>query len=281
MTRVFGILGHPISHSLSPLMHQAAFEALGCDAIYAPFDVPPAALSDVLRGLVACGIAGLNVTVPHKEAVVPCLDALAEEAKVLGAVNTMVVRHGRLIGYNTDVVGFERALEELGWQPRRCTAILLGAGGAAKAVAWVLSRTPGSRLIIANRHLDRAQRLAAWLTRLRPRCRIEVRVLGPVDVRGCDLLVNATPIGMKGEATIPSIRGFSRRVLVYDLVYHRLTALVRQARRHGCVAANGASMLVYQGAEAFRLWWRRPAPVDVMRRAVERALRAQSRVHRP
>lgn len=274
MTRVFGILGYPVGHSLSPLMHQAAFDALRLDAIYAPFDVPPPLLSEILRGLTACGIAGLNVTVPHKEAIVPFLEELAEDAKALGAVNTIVVRRGRLIGYNTDVIGCERALNELGWKRRRCIAMILGAGGAAKAVGWVLSRAPGSHLIIANRHLDRANGLAAWLRRLRPRCRVEVQGLEAVDVRGCDVLINATSIGMTDEAGAPVVRGLHPGVTVYDVVYNRPTALVRQARRAGCVAAGGVSMLVYQGAESFRLWWRRSAPVHVMRRAVERALRA-------
>lgn len=273
MTRVFGVLGFPVTHSLSPVMHAAAFEALGLDALYAPFEVPPSQLARVLRGLVACGIDGLNVTVPLKEAIVPHLNGLEGDARVLRAVNTIVIRSGRLIGHNTDVAGFARALRELGWRPRPSTAVLLGAGGAAKAAAWALTQTPGMRLMIANRHLARARRLADWLQRARPGCRTQTQGLREVDLRGCDLLVNATSVGMRaGDAPVP-LTGLTKRMMVYDLVYNRPTPLVRMAQRKGCVASGGASMLVYQGAEAFRLWWRREPPVDAMRRAVERALR--------
>ena len=160
MTRVFGVIGDPISHSLSPVMHNAAFEALGIDALYTAFEVSPKQLRPVLRGLVACGIDGLSVTIPHKEAIVPLLDCCESDAKALGAVNTVVVRHGRTVGYNTDVDGFARALKELGWRPGPCAAVILGAGGAARAVAWALSRAPGIRLTIANRRLERARQLA-------------------------------------------------------------------------------------------------------------------------
>ncbi|MBI4354578.1 MAG: shikimate dehydrogenase, partial [Candidatus Omnitrophica bacterium] len=216
MTRVYGILGDPVSHSLSPLMHHTAFEALRLDAVYAPFEVPPSTVGDLLRGLVTCGINGLNVTVPHKETIVPLLDELAEDARALDAVNTIVVRRGRTIGYNTDVIGFEQALQELGWTRRRSAAMILGSGGGARAVAWVLSRAPGTHLIIANRHRDRAQRLAEWLKRLRPRCHVEVRGLDAVDVRGCELLINATAMGMTAQIEAPSIRGLTSQVMVYD-----------------------------------------------------------------
>lgn len=324
MTRIFGVIGHPISHSLSPLMHQAAFEHLGLDAVYAPFEVPPRRLRAMVRGLTAAGIDGLNVTVPLKEAVVPLLDRLNREADALGAVNTIVVRRGRTLGCNTDVAGFLQALAELGsplrssspllrsfeeakkspcsaiasqrplrssksgggrgfatakqgWRPRPGRAVILGAGGAAKAVAWALTKRPGVELTIANRHLARAQRLARWLRRVRPSCAVRAQRLSGVRLDGVDLLVNATSLGMKAGDPMPvSLRGAPRTLFVYDLVYNRMTPLVARARRQGCVAANGTSMLVYQGAEAFRLWWRRRPPVAVMRRAVERALRARN-----
>lgn len=278
MTRVYGVIGSPISHSLSPVMHQAAFEHLGLDAVYAPFEVPPRRLRAMVRGLVAAGIDGLNVTVPLKETVVPLLDRLDPEAQALGAVNTIVVRRGRTAGYNTDVAGFLRALNELGWRPRPCRAVILGAGGAAKAVAWALAKQPGTELLIANRHLARAQRLAGWLRRRRPGSSVRAIPLARVTLEGQDLLVNATSLGMAPGDPMPvSLRGAPRRMRVYDLVYNRATPLVARARRQGCVAANGTSMLVYQGAEAFRLWWRRPPPMAVMRRAVEQALRVSSR----
>ncbi len=276
MTRVFGVMGHPIDHSLSPAMHQAAFRALGLDAIYAPFDVPRAQLASVLQGLVAAGIDGLNVTVPLKEAVLPCVDALQREARILRAVNTLVIRQGRLIGYNTDVEGFAKALAELGWRPKPCAALLLGAGGAAKAVAWALTRTRGIRLTIANRHRARAEALVRWLRRQRPGCHVAAQSLREAQVDGQDLLVNATSVGMHpGDVPPIDVTNLSRRAVVYDLVYHRTTPLVQAARRRGCLATNGVSMLVYQGAASFRLWWHREPPIAVMRQAVERAIRTR------
>jgi len=282
MTRVFGVMGFPINHSLSPVMHNAAFKALGLDAIYAPFEASPAKLSRVLRGLLACGIEGLNVTVPLKETVVPFVDAMAQEAKDLAAVNTIVVQHGQMIGYNTDVIGFIRALEELGWRHRPCRAVILGAGGAAKAVAWALTRDKGTSLTIANRHIARAKRLARWLTRQRPWCRIQAQSLERIELHEQELLVNATPVGMRArDGWLIDRKTLHRSLTVYDLVYHRTTPLVQEAQRRGCLAANGLSMLVYQGAESFRLWCRRSPPIAVMRQAVEQTVHSpQTIVHR-
>ena len=283
MTRVFGVTGHPIDHSLSPRMHQAACDALRLDAVYAPFDVPPADAGPVLRGLIATGVSGLNVTVPLKEVMVRHVDRLTGDAAALRAVNTVVIRNGRAIGHNTDVIGIARALRELGWpacrdargagrRGRPCAALILGAGGAAKAVAWALSSVRGTQITLANRHPKRAQQAAAWLRRARKGCHVTVQPLRGLDARPYRLIINATSVGMQGDARLVNPRHLTRGQLVYDLVYNRPTRLVREARRRGCVAAGGVSMLVYQGAAAFELWWHRPAPVAVMRRAVEEAL---------
>ena len=146
MTRLFGVMGYPIGHSLSPAMHTAALRALRCDALYAPFEVPPNTLGPVLRALSFAGVEGLNVTVPLKETVLPHLHSLDPTAKAMGAVNTIVIRRGRAKGYNTDGTGFGLALRELGWRPGPSRVLLLGAGGAARAVAWELARTRGMRL---------------------------------------------------------------------------------------------------------------------------------------
>jgi len=274
MTRVFGVIGYPISHSLSPVMHTAVFRALGLDAVYAPFEVSPRTLSLVMRGLVAAGIEGLNVTIPHKEALGRSLDALEGDAKHLRAVNTIVIRHRRLIGFNTDGVGFLTALGDLRWKPAAGVVTVLGAGGAAKAVVWALSQYPSLRLVVANRHPARADQLVRWLHRLRPRVEAQAQSLRQVRLRDTALLVNATSVGMDEADGLPcELKGLRRETVVYDLVYNRLTPLVREARRHGCVATTGVSMLVYQGAESFRLWWRREPPLAVMRQAVEETLR--------
>ena len=276
MTRIFGVIGHPIAHSLSPAMHTAALKALRVDAVHSAFDVPPRFVRPMLRAFTLAGVDGLNVTVPLKEAVMPLMHRFDASAKTIGAVNTIVIRNRRLTGYNTDGIGFLRAVRELGWRPRPTQALLLGAGGAAKAVAWELSRVRGMRLTIANRHQARAAQLVRWLKRHRPSAYVHsvawVRASGAA--RGAGLVVNATTVGMKPRDRAPiDPASLQRGTIVYDLVYHRETALVRLARRRGCVAANGVSMLLYQGAESLRLWLHRAPPINIMRRALERALR--------
>lgn len=273
MTRLFGVMGHPIDHSLSPVMHAAAFRALRLDALYAPFDVPPDLLRPMLRGLILAGVEGFNVTVPLKERVIPLLDRVDPAARALGAVNTIVVRGRRTIGYNTDGIGFAKALHELGWRRKPSRALILGAGGAARAVAWELARTAGSHVTIANRHPARAKRLARWLSRAHPRASIQVMPLDRVVLDGINLVVNATTVGLKAsDRLLIDPQQLQRGTIVYDLVYHRETSLVRAARRRGCVAANGLSMLLYQGAESFRLWLHRAPPIETMRRALLRAV---------
>jgi len=285
VTRLFGVVGYPISHSLSPVMHAAAFRALRLDALYEPFEVPPRFLDPMLRGLTLAGVEGLNVTVPLKEAVLPLLDRVDSDARAIGAVNTIVIRNRRLIGYNTDTIGLRMALSELGWpacaaprsaagrRPRPTCAVILGAGGAARAAAWELSRIRESCLTIASRHLRRAQTVVGWLARARPRVCVKAVPLTKVCFEDAELLVNATTVGMRASDGMPiDASQLRRETLVYDLVYHRETALVRAARRRGCVAANGQSMLLYQGAASLRLWLRREPPIAVMRRALVRAV---------
>ena len=274
MTRLFGVIGHPIGHSLSPVMHTAAFRALHLDALYAPFDVPPSLLRPMLRGLILAGVAGLNVTVPLKERVIPLLDRVDPAARALGAVNTIVVRARRTVGYNTDGAGFVKALEELGWRRGPTRALILGAGGAARAVAWELARTAGSQVTIANRHPARAAHLARWLSRAHPRARIQAIALNRVTLDGVEVVVNATTVGLQAaDRLLIDPRRLERGTIVYDLVYHRETALVRAARRRGCVAAHGLSMLLYQGVEAFRLWLHRSPPIETMRQSLTGAVK--------
>ena len=276
MTRLFGIIGSPIGHSLSPAMHMAALQARGLDARYTALEIPPRFLRPALRALILAGVEGLNVTVPLKEGVVRLMDRLDVSARAAGAVNTIVIRNRRTVGYNTDGIGFVRAVGELGWRPRPdAQAVVLGAGGAARAVAWELARRGRGCVAIANRHPARAKRLAAWLSRQRPSACVCAVPLGEVDVAAADLVVNATTVGMRaGDRPLIDPSRLRRAAIVYDLVYHRETALVRGARRRGCVAAGGLSMLLYQGAESFRLWMGRPAPVKTMRHALMRAMRS-------
>ncbi|MBI3010848.1 MAG: shikimate dehydrogenase [Candidatus Omnitrophica bacterium] len=277
MTRLFGIIGYPITHSLSPAIHEAAFKALRVDALYSAFSVSPQDLPVILRALVLAGVDGLNVTIPLKEAVLPFLDRIDPTAKAIGAVNTLVIHKGRVSGYNTDAIGFRAALKELGWKFRPCEAVILGAGGSARAVAWELARVAGSRLVIANRHRRRAELLVRWLKRHHPSIRAEAIGLSRLQLEKAQLLVNATSVGMKPQDDMllkPSL--LHPGLTVYDLIYHRQTPLVREAKRHGCLAAGGTSMLLYQGAASFKLWWKRTPPLQVMRKALAKKLEGEA-----
>lgn len=281
MTRLFGVIGHPIAHSLSPAMHTAGLEALRLDACYGAFDVPPKFLRPMLRALVLAGVEGLNVTVPLKEAVLPLVDRLDATAKAIGAVNTLVIRNRRITGYNTDAVGFSESLiEELGGIPN-AQVLLLGAGGAARAVAFALTGLGPRTIWVANRTPRRAEALVKWLRRsLGRRTRPHVAQIPwraetlRAAAGAADLVVNATSVGMRaGEAPPIDPEWLRPATRVYDLIYQRETALVQGARGRGCIAANGESMLLYQGAASLRLWTRRTPPIQEMRAALRHAVR--------
>jgi shikimate dehydrogenase len=267
-----GIFGYPVTHSRSPAMHNAAFRALKLNYYYLPFAVHPAGLADAIQAIRALGLTGVNLTIPHKERVLPYLDGLSAEARRIGAVNTVVNHRGRLIGHNTDGRGFLLALQAA-WNlslPGRGVC-LLGAGGAARAVAMALVDAGVERLFIANRHLNRAQRLAHVIRGGRAR----VRVIPLSDSAlqrasaDCDCLVNATAVGLRpGDPRLTSPAVVKRFSFVCDLIYQpAVTPLLRDARSAGCRTMNGLGMLVHQGALSFELWTGRKAPVSVMMRA--------------
>jgi shikimate dehydrogenase len=277
MTRLFGVIGHPVGHSLSPAMQTAALEALRLDACYGAFDVPPRFLRPILRALTLSGLEGLNVTVPLKQAVIPLLDRLDPSAKAIGAVNTIVIGNRRLAGYNTDGTAFREALkQDLKITARGKRVLLLGAGGAARAVAWALAGMKPRAITVANRTASRALGLARWLehSAKTPASAVRWRASAlRTAVQHAELIINATTVGMRPGDGPPVDPAWLRRSAgVYDLVYHRQTALVRAARRRGCIASGGLSMLLYQGAESLRLWTHRTPPIEVMRRALGRAV---------
>ncbi|MGB9661554.1 MAG: shikimate dehydrogenase [Moorellaceae bacterium] len=277
-TRAVGLLGYPVSHSFSPLLHNAAFHALGLDWVYLAFAVEPSALPAAVAGLRALGFAGANVTIPHKETVMAWLDEIDPLARLIGAVNTIVVREGKLAGYNTDGSGFRRSLEEAGVDPAGKRALVLGAGGAARAVVFTLVQSGCATLLLANRTPERAHELARAVGAFSA-TPIEVlpwedRALAEV-MPGVDLIINTTSIGMsphqEGVPLDPEL--LQPHHLVYDLVYNPLeTRLLAAARRRGCRTVSGLSMLLYQGAEAFTLWTGREAPLEVMRETLSRFL---------
>lgn len=287
------LLAHPAGHSFSPAMHGAAFAALGMDAEYRALDVPPGALAQAVARLAEPQFLGANVTVPHKEAVVPLMHELTPAARSVGAVNTIVNRAGRLVGHNTDGEGFLRALDELPLEARTAetgsapshgglagaTCVVLGAGGAARAVVHALTGA-GAHVHVHNRNMARAERLVADLA---TGGRGSVAVAQDVSalLPHTDLLVNTTSVGMSGgpePSGLPLLTAAQLATLpatarVADLVYRPArTPLLAVASGLGLLTQNGLPMLVWQGALAFAEWTGREAPVDVMRAAAEQAL---------
>jgi len=266
-TGLYGILGHPLGHSLSPALQNAAFRGLGLDAAYLPFDVPPRALADTLGALRAAGLRGANVTIPHKTAVMELLDSLDGAAAGVGAVNTIVRSNGRLCGYNTDVAGFVGALEGRGVVLRGARALVVGAGGAARAaVHGLLMR--GAAVTVVNRHRRRAEGLAGRLGGTGITV-ANLRDIGELAGRS-DILVNCTPVGMRGfpaESPVPP-RSLHRGMAVLDMVYNPVrTPLLGAARRRGALGIPGVEMFLGQAEESFRLWTGKRFP-DAAARAV-------------
>jgi shikimate dehydrogenase len=268
-TQVVGVLGYPVRHSLSPRMHNAAFRVLGMNWVYLAFEVPPESLADALRGMRALGIRGLNLTIPHKEAVLELVDALTPPAEAIGAVNTLFWEEGRLMGDNTDAEGFLRSLRARGCEPAGMHALVLGAGGSARAVVYAL-KSAGCHILLANRSLPRAQALAEafGVEQVLP---LEREALRPI-LSEVQLVVNCTPLGM--EPAVESMPDVPLEALppdawVCDLVYRPLhTRLLQKAHQLGLRTIDGLGMLVYQGALAFERWTGVPAPVKVMLKAV-------------
>lgn len=273
-TVVCGIFGDPVAHSLSPVMHNAAFKELGLNWVYLPFRVTAGNLSAAVSAVKSLGMAGVNVTVPHKENIINYLEKLTDEAFLIGAVNTIINREGCLIGDNTDGKGFIKSLAEARFLPEGRASLILGSGGAARAVAVALVQA-GCRLALANRTLSRAQKLVGLL---KERLGVQVPVfrydeINSDMVQEFDLIVNTTPLGMHPHVDscppLP-VNSFHEGQLVYDLVYNpRETKLMKLARERGAKALNGLGMLLYQGVFAFELWTGKSAPVEVMRQAIK------------
>lgn len=268
--RVVGIFGDPVEHSRSPAMHNAAFAALGLDWVYVPFRVDGRDLAAAVAAVRALGMAGVNVTVPHKEAVLTHLDDLTPLARQAGAVNTVVNRGGRLCGENTDIAGFERAVKAAGVRVRGRHVVVVGAGGAARAVLVGLGRLGAGRVTIANRTPARARALAAEVDGRIAADPVGIDVLlDPGYLAGAVLVVNATSAGLSGAPFPPlAYAGTPRECLFFDLVYGAGTAFLRNARRAQRRAVDGTEMLLHQGAAAFTLWTRRRPPLEVMRAAL-------------
>ncbi len=282
-TKVVGIFGDPVGHSLSPVMHNRAFETLGLDMVYLPFHVTGEYLKDAVDAIRALDMKGVNITIPHKERVMEYLDELSDDARDTGAVNTVVNRDGRLMGFNTDGRGYILSLEEetsIGIEGRNI--LIIGAGGASRAIAFaLLSRKPAC-VVIANRTLKRGENLADDLREKFPGVDIIPVSLSKEGILPYtdrfDLVVNTTSMGMSGKGdfdlSLLPMERLKPEVVVSDIVYNPLdTGLIKEAERRGLRVHRGLGMLVYQGALSFELWTGRKAPIDIMKRTLLEALR--------
>jgi len=274
-TTVVGIIGSPVSHSLSPVMHNAAFAALALDWVYVPFPVPPERLPEAVAGLAALGVAGFNVTIPHKVAVIPLLDRISPEAELIGAVNTVAVRDGLLTGFNTDGSGLLAALaEKLDFSAAGKSVLVLGAGGAARSAAAALASAGAARVALVNRSPGKGEALVGLMQERLPGCALTAdplaRLADPGYLGSFDLLVNTSSVGMAGDS-FPGLDlgGLRAGCAVYDMVYAPpLTPLLEGAAACGLPAANGLGMLVAQGEAAFAIWTGRKPPKGCMERAL-------------
>ncbi len=275
MKKVYGVIGDPIEHSLSPVMHNAAFDALGLNAIYLAFRVSKDDVGDAIRGAKSLGIAGLNVTIPLKEKalefVVP--DALASR---IGAINTIDFSKGTPEGYNTDGLGALAVLKEAVGELRNKKVLILGAGGAARAIAFYLD-SEGSILTIANRNVARARRLASALRNAEPVGMDELER----RIKDIDILINATPVGMypREDETLIDAELMHSELVVFDIVYNPPeTKLLKEAKKAGVrTLINGLKMLLYQGAASFKIWTGMEPPLNRMEAAVREALSVRTR----
>jgi shikimate dehydrogenase len=281
-TRICGLIGDPVDHTMSPAMHNAAYRQMGLDYVYVPFRVRPEDLGRAIDGMRAFNIRGLNVTIPHKVTVIPFLDKLDGLAEKIGAVNTVVNDNGVLTGYNTDATGFLGALQEKGIEPRGKKALILGAGGASRAVSLILAESGAERLIVLNRaeELDWAYDLAGNISQL---YNMDAKagelnreslnsVMERIDI---SILVNATSVGMTPDVDSTPVDADLLRpgLVVFDVVYNPLrTRLLRDAEAAGAETISGIEMLAWQGALAFEKWTGLEAPLDLMRNEAVRQL---------
>jgi len=277
-TRPYAVLGHPIGHSLSPAMHNAAFAELGMDAVYLALDIAPERLAAALPALRDLHFGGVNLTIPHKEVALPALNALDQTARAVGAANTVeFAADGRMIGHNTDGYGFLAALREaFDADPADADVVVLGAGGAGRAVA-LTARAAGARAVaVFDTDAARAARVAAE-AESRPGAGSVAALTAaetPARAAAADWVINATPLGMKpGDASPLGPEAFRAGQRAFDLIYMQPeTVFMRAAAAGGARTANGLGMLLHQGARAFEIWTGRAAPVAVMRAALRRAV---------
>lgn len=276
-TKLLGLLGYPLGHSLSPIMHNTAFESLDLDKIYIPIEVLPENLETVVRGMAKMNFEGFNVTIPHKIEIMKYLDEIDEYAKCIGAVNTVVVHEGTLKGYNTDGMGFLKSFEEsTGTKIHGKNVFILGSGGASRAISMTLALKKANKIYICNRTYERAVSLAEDINKQTGAESVAVK--HEYDdmkkaIADCHVLINTTSVGMSPHIdSSPLDRELlTPSLTVCDAVYNpRKTRLLKDAEEMGCTTVEGLKMLVNQGAEAFEIWTGIKAPAELMLKAISK-----------
>jgi len=274
-TKLVGLLGQPLGHSFSPAMHNRAFNTLGLNYCYLPIEVADEDLATVTAGLAKMNFAGYNITIPHKIRIMDYLDTIDPLARAIGAVNTVTLQDGHSTGYNTDGLGFVQSLEVAsGLTVKGKSVLMLGCGGAARAIAMTLARQGASRITICNRTEHKAHTLALAVNQQGRDCCTAIPLqIGPMEdvLRDSDILVNTTSVGMHPHEEQSPINEtlIHDHLVVCDIVYNPpRTQLLKVAQQKGCWIVEGLGMLVYQGAAAFKLWTEREAPVEIMFDAV-------------
>lgn len=274
-TNIVGLIGHPVEHSFSPPMHNAAFQKLGMDYAYVAFDVNPTDLSSAIEGAKSLNIKGFNVTIPHKIEVMQYLDELDEVAKLIGAVNTIDFKE--LKGYNTDGIGAVRAIEEV-TSIKDKKIIVAGAGGASRAISFYLAKFGASSITILNRNVDKAKNLSDDVLASDLIGDVNFASISEIDnyLPDADILVDTTPLGMDphvNDEPIATAENMHEDLVVFDAVYNpNETVLLKEAIKAGAKPVYGIKMLLYQGAESFKIWTGRDAPIDVMQEALNNYL---------
>ena len=274
-TNIVGLIGHPVEHSFSPPMHNAAFDALGMDWAYVAFDVNPNDLSSAIGGAKSLNIEGFNVTIPHKIGVMQYLNELDEVASLIGAVNTIDLKN--LKGYNTDGIGAVRAIEEVS-PIKDKNVIVAGAGGASRAISFYLAKFGADSITILNRNVNKAQNLAEDVLKSDLISDVKSDSISQINgyLGNADILVDTTPLGMDphiDDEPIARADNMHEDLVVFDAVYNpNETVLIKEAIKAGAKPVYGIKMLLYQGAESFKIWTGQDAPVDVMEKALNEYL---------
>ncbi|CAE6504427.1 MAG: shikimate dehydrogenase [Candidatus Nitrosotenuis sp.] len=269
MTKTYAVIGDPIDHSLSPSIHNAAFRALGMDCTYIAYRIPRGELREGIDSLRQIKIAGFNVTIPHKVEMIKYLEEASEECKVIGATNTVSNEDGKLVGYNTDMDGFLEPIKKRSIPISGASVLLLGAGGAARAIVAGFAKEGAGKIMIANRTQQRGQELARFASGLGLDVECTTLEQAGKDAGKYRFIVNATAVGLRGEPSPISTKTIGPECIVYDIIYMPMnTDLIAQSKKNSATVIYGYEMLLGQAAIAFEIWHKTKAPYDAMRKAL-------------